>query len=143
MPRKTAYGTDENCSNRQIDSIPGLTWTFFRQRELFFCVIIKAVGEIGFGASPIFSDNPTDYTDNRKNIRGYAADGIRVFGYTIFVIQELAQKTRAKTIKFESTHPQLGYLYNKMIGNQRLMDTLQVAGWIYQGKIEGQHVFER
>jgi len=139
-PKVTEYGTDESTSNRRIEHVSRVFYTFMQASDAYWCVLLKDDGEVGFGRSDEFSTDPRDYSDERTNTRS----ALQVYGKVLYVMLEIFDKKAPNTmtaIKFGSANPAAGKVYDRMVKNKWLLDELSERGLEYIGVQNGEHIF--
>lgn len=141
-PAKVEYGINPDMSDGRIGVYGnGQFYTFFKKDGKYYCVmVLKLSSEVGFAVSETHTLDPTKFDDDRTTTR----DALKVFNHAMYVILEIAKKSKMDQIKFSPANPSLGKVYDKAVVNKFLLSAIRDEGFSYKGKdLSGNHTFER
>lgn len=139
-PTATAYGTNEDANNRNIIVKDDYCFTLVKDGENYYFVHLYDDGAVGFGASPKYSLDFNDYSDDRRQTR----NGLTVFNKFIYVILTLADNTYAEKLYFAAANPALGVIYGRAVKNKFVLDKMRQSGWEFIGMTDDEwYTFQR
>lgn len=139
-PKQGVFGLNSDMNNMDFFNSNNTSYTFMNFGDRQYCIIIDQKNRVGFGVSDDMSLDPSDYTDNR---RFGTTEVIKVFNQVIWAILYMAKETKRIIIKFSSADPKLGVVYDRMVKNKYLIDSLIENGYEYKGKNEHDHIFSK
>lgn len=139
-PKPTQYGTDRDMSDGNIERKGNTHYTFMKAEDSYWRVVIFN-NEVGFGRSEKYSLDPSDYNTDRRDTRS----ALKIFNRVFYVLLEMFDKIRDNTmtvIKFDSAHPALGRVYDRMVKNKWFLESMSERDFEYIGlDKDGKHTF--
>lgn len=139
-PKETQYGTNKETDNVLTISQYGYTFSFFSEDDHYYAVGVRDKdGEIVFGTSLEFSDKLHTYTDDRIQTR----NALAVFSKVMYLAIEISKDKNIPYMRFDAANPALGKVYGRMIKNKIFLDSVEKAGYKYEGTVDGEYIFKR
>jgi hypothetical protein len=116
--------SDKNYKTYKLKNYD-VVYTFFKRKEIYYCVSLCNNGEISFSSSKTFSDDYKKYSYETLKIK----NAIRIFSSVIYIILFFSKKFNIKILMFAGENKNLEDMYSRMVKNKSFVKLLDEAGF--------------
>ena len=134
------YGTNKNYDNKEWEKIANKISTYFLSGETVFRVDLIFDGNMYHVKFSYKKDNEFTY-----KMKFDLQSSLSLFNRVMYVVSEGIKKFNVNKIGF-GNHPsnkKLDSVYNRMVTNKTFKNIMASGGFIYKGKEEDIHIYER